>query len=534
VLYVLLAGNGATPAADATPELTCYTSDDSDYRGEVATAALTCQRWSAQTPHNNTPEIYPAKGLDNNYCRNPDFDVMPWCWTTDPETPFEDCSQIPRCGYAVGTPREKKSDPVTVEALGGFGSTSETNEITGGNDFLKGTTTNEEFHAKLTIIKDIKVKHPNNIAIHCFKEKDFSLLSLGKKESLLKIINSGIENPTSHFGTYANSYKDYDDFQSFFNCVLEQNHNLKMLKEKQVNNWELKEKNFELKNININDKLSVRMRVGRNLEEYPLPASMTEEDRLDMEKNMYENVFLDLIKEYKGNYYTLTDETKWKASSKDLVEFLASKRHKEFINENMMFKSMEDDKYLKSAGISGDWPLGRGMYASANKEIIVWVGEEDHLRIMVMKSTNDLKLVFDQLKTLLDKIERNLKFAKHEKYGYITSCPSNIGTGMRASVMIKLPNLLEKNKLDAIAKALKVSVRGELGEHSDSGAEGQVDISPSQRYLITEAEIVETLYNALKTIWEEEKRLEQQWKRMFLTVYTKVGLFLSEFMNVYE
>ena len=51
------------------------------------------------------------------------------------------------------------------------------------------------------------------------------------------------------------------------------------------------------------------MRVGRNLEEYPLPASMTE-DRLEMEKDMYENVFLDLSEEYPGKYYTLPNENK--------------------------------------------------------------------------------------------------------------------------------------------------------------------------------------------------------------------------------
>ncbi|XP_029352647.1 plasminogen [Echeneis naucrates] len=83
------------------PELTCATGEGGSYRGTVSVteSGKTCQSWSAQTPHkhNRTPDNYPCKGLDNNYCRNPDNERKPWCYTTDSETRWEYCT-VPSCG----------------------------------------------------------------------------------------------------------------------------------------------------------------------------------------------------------------------------------------------------------------------------------------------------------------------------------------------------------------------------------------------------------------------------------------------------
>ena len=92
-------------------------------------------------------------------------------------------------------------------------------------------------------------------------------------------------------------------------------------------------------------------------------------------------------------------------------------------------------------------------------------------------------------------------------YGVVTSCPTNIGTGMRASVHIKIPNLT-KDGTDAKAKAILkpkgLSVRGVGGEHTPIGADGTVDISPSARFCITEAEIVTALYKGIVEVMEAE------------------------------
>merc|ERR1711953_1595295 len=94
-----------------------------------------------------------------------------------------------------------------------------------------------------------------------------------------------------------------------------------------------------------------------------------------------------------------------------------------------------------------------------------------------------------------------IKFATSSDYGYVTSCPSNLGTGMRASVHVKLPNLTADGtdaKAKEVAKPLGLSVRGTGGEHTPIGADGTVDISPSARLMIQEAEIICALYEGIK------------------------------------
>jgi creatine kinase len=70
-----------------------------------------------------------------------------------------------------------------------------------------------------------------------------------------------------------------------------------------------------------------------------------------------------------------------------------------------MFKDMSKDSFLMTAGIARDWPHGRGCYVSEDKEFIIWVGEEDHLRIMAMQKGTILNKVFDRLKGAIDVVE---------------------------------------------------------------------------------------------------------------------------------
>ncbi|XP_072512606.1 plasminogen [Salminus brasiliensis] len=90
-----------SPPPTIVPQLTCITGDGSTYRGTVAVteSGKTCQTWASQFPHKHsrTPDNYPCKGLEQNFCRNPDTERRPWCYTTDPETRWEYCN-VPSCG----------------------------------------------------------------------------------------------------------------------------------------------------------------------------------------------------------------------------------------------------------------------------------------------------------------------------------------------------------------------------------------------------------------------------------------------------
>ena len=101
---------------------------------------------------------------------------------------------------------------------------------------------------------------------------------------------------------------------------------------------------------------------------------------------------------------------------------------------------------LTCAGMARDWPDARGIWHNHDKNFLIWVNEEDHMRIISMEREGDMRAVFDRFCRGLHEVERLIQRQKHEfmwneHLGYILTCPSNLGTGLRAGVHIKLPLL---------------------------------------------------------------------------------------------
>jgi len=358
-------------------------------------------------------------------------------------------------------------------------------------------------------IKKIKAAHPDNCMAQAFDEDEYNKMTDDQKVRLLTCCLSGVANPDSCMGCYAMNPKDYDEFSWFFKKALGQYHKVDLNTKKHTNNWSLKgveglpaDGKLDLTALGL-PALSMRVRTGRNLNKYPLPGAMTKEDRINMEKDM-KKVYDVLIADpaYGGKYVSITPGHEC---------FINKKEYNEYVKAHIMFKDMSADSYLLSAGIAGDWPFGRGCYVSEDKGFIIWNGEEDHLRIMCMKKGTVLNEVFDRLETAVKVVEANIDggCAVSKDYGVVTSCPTNIGTGMRASVHIALPKLTADGtdaKAKAAAKPLGLSVRGLGGEHTPIGKDGTVDISPSARFCISEAEIVTALYKGIKLLKELEDK----------------------------
>lgn len=308
-------------------------------------------------------------------------------------------------------------------------------------------------------------------------------------------------------GCYAMNPKDYDEFSPFFKKALAQYHKVDLSVKSHKNNWSLdgveglpESGILDLAQLGLPE-LSMRVRTGRNLNKYPLPGAMTKDDRINMEKDM-KKVYDALIADpnYGGKYVSITPGHEC---------FINEAEYNEYVKAHIMFKDMSVDSYLLAAGIAGDWPYGRGCYVSEDKGFIIWNGEEDHLRIMCMQKGHILNKVFDRLEQAVKVVEQNIDggCAMSPDYGVVTSCPTNIGTGMRASVHIALPNLTKDGtdaQAKAVARPLGLSVRGLGGEHTPIGADGTVDISPSARFCISEAEIVTALYKGIKLLKEKE------------------------------
>jgi hypothetical protein len=353
-------------------------------------------------------------------------------------------------------------------------------------------------------IRAIRSAQPGNLMARYFNEDYFNSLDDSKRDRLRKIISSGLENPDSQMGAYAQNDGDYEEFAPLLEPMIRDYHDIPREQEiEQKHERDLTTSVCNLEDIDPGlNGVSMRVRVGRNLAAFPLPGAMTKAQRLDFEGLMIEALkTLQGDPRFGGQYLSLTPN-----SSHAIDEDAYQSR----IQAHQMFKDMRDDRYLTTAGISGDWPYGRGMYVSNSDDFLIWVGEEDHLRIMAMREGGDLVALFARLHDGLEQLARlTPAFAHSRRYGYITSCPSNLGTAMRASLHLQLPRLTEDGKnlgpAKETASGFGLSVRGAGGEHSDAGHGGLVDISPRARLGVTETEIMQRLYKGTAALWSLEK-----------------------------
>ena len=113
----------------------------------------------------------------------------------------------------------------------------------------------------------------------------------------------------------------------------------------------------------------------------------------------------------------------------------------------------------------------RGVAIGENETLAIMVNEEDHLRIQVLRSGLQLEEAWEQINAVDDQLEALLDFAFHPRFGYLTACPTNVGTGIRVSVMLHLPGLKLAGEIEKVfraAKDLKLAVRGLYGEGTEA------------------------------------------------------------------
>jgi protein arginine kinase len=113
----------------------------------------------------------------------------------------------------------------------------------------------------------------------------------------------------------------------------------------------------------------------------------------------------------------------------------------------------------------------RGVAIGENETLSIMVNEEDHLRIQVLRSGLQLEEAWEQINAIDDKLESKLDFAFHPRFGYLTACPTNVGTGIRVSVMLHLPALKLTGEIEKVfraAKDMRLAVRGLYGEGTEA------------------------------------------------------------------
>ncbi len=294
--------------------------------------------------------------------------------------------------------------------------------------------------------------------------------------TLEKILKNGHMNPEASIGCYAGDSESYTLFAPLFDGVIYEYHKTPVGKAGQR---DLSTDILEFESDVIS---STRIRLARNLEGYPFESSMTCEERASLEEKVLGVIrFAFTATKFEGNYHSLPQLSE--AEKRDLVS-----RH-------LLFK--EGDNHQDTAGITGCWPKGRGSYVSRDEHLQIWINEEDHLRVMYLEKGSDIKHVAKELFSALTLLETNLSFAYSSQHGYLTSCPTNIGSTMRASIFYKTS--IPETELKKICKYHGLSVRGTGGEGTKV-VDGVFDISLSVRFGYSEKELLNKFVGAVNKL----------------------------------
>ena len=192
--------------------------------------------------------------------------------------------------------------------------------------------------------------------------------------------------------------------------------------------------------------LSSRIRLARNFADYKFPTIFSHEEAKTIILFME-----DLIKNAPHDQYGKMEMLK--------------------INEMQpLQKRVLVEKHLISPHLAEDSPYG-AVLLTENEDISIMINEEDHIRIQCLFPGLQLKEALDTANELDDWLEGHIHYAFDEKHGYLTSCPTNVGTGLRASVMMHLPGLMLTQQLGRIIPAINqlgLVVRGIYGEGSEA------------------------------------------------------------------
>lgn len=224
--------------------------------------------------------------------------------------------------------------------------------------------------------------------------------------------------------------------------------------------------------------VSTRIRLARNFAAYPFPERMDESQALDI-VHLVEKGLTGLDDSGTFTRYDIAD-----TAEQDLL-------------------ILQEQHLISPALLHSK----RGAaFVSSDKTLSIMVNEEDHLREQYIFKGFDFYKAFERLSAIDDGLSYAYDFAYDKKLGYLTACPSNLGTGMRASVMMFLPGLIRSGRLKKMLPSLRkagLTVRGAFGEGST--AEGYLYQVSNERTLgMTEGEILEQMQEVAETLCEAE------------------------------
>lgn len=251
--------------------------------------------------------------------------------------------------------------------------------------------------------------------------------------------------------------------------------------------------------------LSTRIRIARSLNGVRFPSKMSRLERRQVSSLIRDCCNSLQSTPYRNGVYV------------PILEMTTDQNHN-LIQRHLLFDN--PNSWTIACGLGRDWPDGRAIYANVSNlttqtpDFMIWINEEDHLRIMCLRSGGDIQGVFTTVMNGVRELERELQsrgweFARHTNLGYLTSCPTNVGTTMRASVHVRLEKLGRCVGFRELCKALRLEARGRYGETDQQYGEGIFDLSNAERLGKSEVHLINHMVKGVARLIELERALER-------------------------
>merc|ERR1719353_1901517 len=316
-------------------------------------------------------------------------------------------------------------------------------------------------------------KHSNFMAEFFVKNPDVYDKLKNKKTStgvtLADCMKTGVDNPghphIKTVGLTAGDEESYEVFAELFDPVTAARQGYDHTKKTQPTNMEISQ--LSTTDIDPEGKyvLTTRVRTGRSVRGFRLPPSITFEERRRLEA-LCTKALLKMKGDLKGDYFPLNGSMSYKAKKGGM----SLAKEEELRSCGNLFQE-PDSTLLLASGMGRHWPDGRGVFHNNANSLFVWFGEEDHLRIVSMQGSRDapspqgkdINGVTARFMRACDAVQKVLKaecydFMHDKNLGWILTCPSNLGTGLRAGTMVKLPNLSARPDWKKLIGAMSLQV----------------------------------------------------------------------------
>jgi creatine kinase len=317
--------------------------------------------------------------------------------------------------------------------------------------------------------------------------------------TLDNVIQTGVDNPGHPFimtvGAVAGDEETYEVFKDLLDPIIDGRHG--GFKPGDKHKTDLDYTQITGDAFDENYVISSRVRTGRSIKGIALPPHCTRAERRRVE-SVAVGALDKLDGDFAGKYYPLAK--------------MSDEEQNQLIEDHFLFDKPVSP-LLTCAGMARDWPDARGIWHNDQKNFLVWVNEEDHLRVISMEKSGDIRKVFKRFCEGLIKVETLMKehgneYMWNEHLGYVLTCPSNLGTGLRAGVHVKIPHVSSHDKFGEILKNLRLQKRG-TGGVDTAAVGGTFDISNADRLGFSEVELVQFVVDGVNLLVKMEKALEK-------------------------